>query len=118
MSNPFDPGQARPIDPQAEAEQLATARRPAPTEPRRYRKKSVDIEAVQLTRENFRDAVRFVPMSQFSAAGEDCGGLFIAIRVLDGVMRADEGDWIIRSIQGEQLYPCKPDIFAKTYEAV
>ena len=31
-------------------------------------------------------------------------------------MRADPGDWVIRGIQGE-LYPCKPDIFAKTYES-
>jgi hypothetical protein len=30
-------------------------------------------------------------------------------------MRADEGDWIIKGIKGE-LYPCKPDIFAATYE--
>jgi hypothetical protein len=32
-------------------------------------------------------------------------------------MHASEGDWIIRGVQGE-FYPCKPDIFAKTYEAV
>lgn len=30
---------------------------------------------------------------------------------------ADPGDWIIRGVQGE-FYPCKPDIFAATYEAV
>jgi hypothetical protein len=30
-------------------------------------------------------------------------------------MRADDGDWIIRGVKGE-LYPCKPDIFAATYE--
>jgi hypothetical protein len=32
-------------------------------------------------------------------------------------MRADLGDWIIRGVQGE-FYPCKPDIFAATYEPV
>ena len=37
------------------------------------------------------------------------------IRTLEGVMRADLGDWIIRGIKGE-LYPCKPDIFAATYD--
>jgi hypothetical protein len=38
------------------------------------------------------------------------------IATLEGVMRAEIGDWIIRGVAGE-LYPCKPDIFEKTYEA-
>jgi hypothetical protein len=37
------------------------------------------------------------------------------IKTLEGEMRADPGDWIIRGVKGE-LYPCKPDIFAATYE--
>ncbi len=37
------------------------------------------------------------------------------IKTLEGEMRADVGDWIIRGVKGE-LYPCKPDIFAATYE--
>jgi len=43
---------------------------------------------------------------------EDLG---LDIPTLEGVMHASPGDWIIRGIQGE-LYPCKPDIFAATYE--
>ena len=39
----------------------------------------------------------------------------LAIKTLEGVMIANVGDWIIRGVQGE-LYPCKPDIFALTYE--
>ena len=39
------------------------------------------------------------------------------IHTLEGVMHADPGDWIIRGVQGE-FYPCKPDIFEQTYEAV
>lgn len=39
------------------------------------------------------------------------------IATLEGVMRGDYGDYIIRGVQGE-IYPCKPDIFAQTYEAV
>ena len=41
----------------------------------------------------------------------------ITIDTLEGVMTASEGDFIIRGVKGE-LYPCKPDIFAATYEAV
>jgi hypothetical protein len=39
------------------------------------------------------------------------------IETLEGVMRADVGDWIIQGVKGE-FYPCKPDIFAATYEPV
>lgn len=54
-----------------------------------------------------------------------CGGKFtcdalgpcILIDTLEGQMRADPGDWIIRGVKGE-FYPCKPDIFDATYEAV
>jgi len=41
------------------------------------------------------------------------GALVILTR--EGAMRADVGDWIIKGVQGE-FYPCKPDIFAATYE--
>lgn len=41
----------------------------------------------------------------------------ISIRTLEGDMRAELGDWIIKGVQGE-FYPCKPDIFAATHEAV
>lgn len=39
------------------------------------------------------------------------------IHTLDGDMIAEKGDYIITGVQGEK-YPCKPDIFAKTYERV
>ena len=39
------------------------------------------------------------------------------ITTLEGVMSASPGDWIIQGVQGER-YPCKPDIFAATYEQV
>jgi hypothetical protein len=35
----------------------------------------------------------------------------------EGEMTANPGDWIITGVAGEQ-YPCKPDIFARTYERV
>lgn len=40
----------------------------------------------------------------------------MVIETLEGEHRANVGDWIIRGVKGE-LYPCKPDIFAMTYEA-
>jgi hypothetical protein len=42
---------------------------------------------------------------------------WIDIPTLEGVMRASKGDWIIRGVEGE-FYPCKPGIFAATYERI
>ena len=39
------------------------------------------------------------------------------IETLEGVMHAEPGDWIITGVNGER-YPCKPDIFEKTYENI
>lgn len=41
----------------------------------------------------------------------------LLIKTLEGTMRAEIGDWIITGVKGER-YPCKPEIFRKTYEAV
>lgn len=44
-------------------------------------------------------------------------GNTIDIKTPEGTMCADPGDWVIRGVKGE-FYPCKPDIFAETYEVV
>lgn len=41
----------------------------------------------------------------------------LVISTMEGMMTASRGDWIIRGVKGE-FYPCKPDIFKQTYEAV
>ncbi|WP_414079495.1 hypothetical protein [Streptococcus suis] len=41
----------------------------------------------------------------------------LSVVTLEGVMTAKKGDYIIKGVRGE-LYPCKPDIFAETYERV
>lgn len=41
----------------------------------------------------------------------------IYIDTLEGQMKADKGDWIITGVNGEQ-YPCKPEIFDKTYDVL
>jgi hypothetical protein len=95
------------------------ARKPEPPKapPLRYRKKPIVIEAWQYARHNdfshrpewFAEAV--------AARAIVIGGSVIVIQTSEGAMTAQTGDWIIRGIKGE-LYPCKPDIFAATYEAV
>ena len=75
----------------------------------KYRKKPVVIEAWLNTDEN-----EWPAWLDHADAGREHGGV-ILIATLEGVMRAQPGDWIIRGVNGE-VYPCKPDIFAKTYE--
>lgn len=41
----------------------------------------------------------------------------VVIKTLEGDMKASKGDWIITGVEGER-YPCKPEIFKKTYEEV
>ena len=77
----------------------------------KYRKKPVEVHAMQYTHENaahFAEWMGYQPI--FVAAGME-------IDTLEGTMTASMGDWIIRGIQGE-FYPCKADIFAATYEPV
>ena len=82
-----------------------------------YRKKPVIIEAMRFTGPNYRD-IREFTKGQANAiflGGSVPAGLEIA--TLEGYMIADPGDWIIKGVKGE-FYPCKPDIFAATYEPV
>lgn len=84
-----------------------------------FRKKPVVIEAYLITDD---DATQHTPKWLLDAviAGNvemvnDKGA--VSIKTLEGTMTADVGDWIIQGVKGE-LYPCKPDIFAATYEAI
>jgi hypothetical protein len=81
----------------------------------KFRKKPVAIEAVQVTDQTF-DAPHPNPEHIIGVVYDPVQRCAF-IKTLEGTMRADMGDWIIRGVKGE-LYPCKPDIFAATYEAV
>ncbi len=89
-----------------------------------FRKKPVEIEAVLweggLFGSNGADAIEAWSKGATACRGydgEDGLRLGIFIKTLEGEMRADPGDWIIRGVKGE-FYPCKPDIFEATYERV
>jgi len=85
---------------------------------KQYRKKPVVINAIQLTEENFKGYLDIaLTDSQISDVGMDEVGFYVLISTLEGDMKARLNDWIIRGVNNE-LYPCKPDIFEKTYEIV
>ena len=80
----------------------------------KFRKKPVVVEAWQNTN-NPRSTPLWLNDAWRNANVRFVGGGAIDIHTLEGVMRAELGDWIIRGVKGE-LYPCKPDIFEATYE--
>ncbi|MEK4882582.1 MULTISPECIES: hypothetical protein [Paenibacillus] len=93
----------------------------------KFRKKPVEIEAVQFTGDNAFEIYGFMDKPVVLKTRQDherwdnferyikSDGL--KIYTLEGAMIASPGDFIIRGVKGE-FYPCKPDIFVATYEAV
>ena len=83
----------------------------------KYRKKPVVIEAVQFTGHESLDVPTWFGAALVNGTMWYQGGdaPHLTIRTLEGDHRADVGDFIIQGVKGE-LYPCKPEIFAMTYE--
>lgn len=87
-----------------------------------FRKKPIVVEAIRC-----RDAMHYmercwVKLPKWLADAHEKGGVVqtpagIYLPTLEGLMLAQPDDWIICGVKGE-VYPCKPDIFEQTYEAV
>lgn len=94
----------------------------------RFRKKPVEVDAVQWKGTNIREVLDFCYADkrwQEGIESEYVNGPGIGhvpplgtldIPTLEGTMTASAGDWIIRDVRGE-LYPCKPDVFEATYDS-
>jgi len=85
----------------------------------KYRKKPVEIDAIIFSRNNWEEIVEFTNGNARSMITPRCpdGKSTCVVGTLEGPHTATEGDFIIKGIKGE-FYPCKPDIFAMTYEQV
>lgn len=81
----------------------------------KYRKKPVVIEALRFTNETKNQVHSWITCSTCPDFID--GEPVLKIQTLEGVMTAKLGDYIIKGINNE-FYPCKPDIFEKTYEAI
>ena len=84
----------------------------------KFRKKPVEIEAFQLPQldeQASEELIEFLQASERDIESDYDGG--VLVHTSEGVMQGDPGDWIIKGVKGE-YYPCKPDIFEATYEAV
>lgn len=92
----------------------------------KYRKKPVVIEAFQMTKERRRDNSEWPEWLNYAwnCADGETGGVWcidggeeLFCGTLEGQHEISFGDYIIKGVKGE-IYPCKPDIFEMTYEAV
>lgn len=84
----------------------------------KYRKKPVVIEGVRFTDTSESiNALLELGLDTVRIKYSRVTSPELRIETLEGVMCAQVGDYIIRGVNGE-FYPCKPDIFEKTYEAV
>ena len=81
----------------------------------KFRKKPVVIDAVQWHGNNFQEVSDLVGDSEHVVFMN--GDRTLEIPTLEGRMLGMIGDWVIKGIKGE-FYPCKPDIFAATYDSV
>jgi hypothetical protein len=85
---------------------------------KKFRKKPVVIEAMQFRSGMLADEITaFVTCDLSMSQGDGEEVFLMEIETLEGEMSVSDGDWIIKGVNGE-FYPCKPDIFEKTYEAV
>lgn len=87
-----------------------------------YRKKPVTVEAIQWTGKNTEEILKWCEDAELEVQNEAINNVYytyinLYINTLEGRMKASKGDYIVKGINGE-FYPCKPDIFTKTYEEV
>ena len=86
----------------------------------RFRKKPIEIEALKWTGRNQAEMEEFCPKARFSTIYIDGKGhpeQELEIPTLEGILVARIGDMIIKGVEGE-FYPCRNDIFWKTYDRV
>lgn len=105
--------------------------------PKKFRKKPVVVEAIQLTWENWSAVCDFIPKPHFvrgvytDASGDvlpdsvepprdtdgDCDHIGLYLNTNNGPVLAKENDWIVKTVLGD-YYPCTPDVFEATHKEV
>ena len=85
----------------------------------RYKTKPCEIEAIQFTKNNFKEIQKFTNGNAFDFYFNEQlpNNTSCKIHTLEGLMVASEYDYIIKGLRGES-YPCKPDVFEKKYEEI
>jgi hypothetical protein len=80
---------------------------------KKYRKKPVEVEAVEFTGENWAEIVEWSGEAVQQHPGRDA----LVMDAMGGTVTAEVGDYIIKGVDGE-FYPCKEQVFIETYDLV
>ena len=83
----------------------------------RYRKKPVEIEAIQFISDNIEKVYEMLGDNLIVTPTADGEGLYHYVKIYGLDMELSWNDYIIKGVKGE-FYPCKPDIFELTYEKI
>jgi len=88
----------------------------------RFRKRPVEIDAIQWTADNMEEMKKFLTGAIYWFSPEmgkslDKKNWTLCVITYEGTSVCSVGDWVIKGVKGE-FYPCKPDIFTLTYEEV
>lgn len=78
----------------------------------KYRKKPVEIEAIQWTGDNLTEVFAFCPKAYFEHMSQ-----MLAVKTPEGKLYVQEEDYIIKDVEGE-FYPCNPSVFLAAYDEV
>lgn len=78
----------------------------------KYRKKPVVIDAIKYDKQHIGRLLNFCGVLEYNPHDNE-----YYVKTLEGCMKVSDGDYIIKGVNGE-FYPCKADIFEKTYEEV
>lgn len=82
----------------------------------KFRKKPIVIEAIQFTGDNVSEIWDAFGAADIYGPTEENPDSLV-IDTIEGKMKAGVGWWVVKGIEDE-FYPCKPEVFAATYEAV
>lgn len=82
-----------------------------------YRKKPVVVQAVQWNGNNYENILNYLFSTDLPNNPIRQYGNQLIIKTLEGDMTTELYDYVIKGIHGE-IYPCKPEIFKKTYEPI
>ncbi len=79
---------------------------------KKIRSKVVEKEAIQFTDHTYHECAEFIGKDNYDNTLN-----YPNMKTLEGVMRVDIGDWIIKGTLGE-FYPCKPEAFENSYDII
>jgi hypothetical protein len=79
----------------------------------KFKKKPIIIDAIQYTGDNATEILHWM----FPDLENDAEANELTIKTLEGEMKVSKNDWVIKGVNGE-FYPCKPDIFDKSYDKI